>query len=74
MADFAAAIMPVFGPNGAPTTGGRRIGTLQVAHWLMSGQPRGASNLKALSYRLPAGPAVLGLGVAACLLPGERHR
>jgi|ERR1022692_1373699 hypothetical protein len=48
VAELAAAIMPVFGPNGAPTTGGRRIGALQVANWLMSSQPRGASHLKEL--------------------------
>ena len=46
--DFAAEVMRAFGPGGVPTTGGRRVGTLQIAVWLMKPFPRGSTHLKVL--------------------------
>jgi hypothetical protein len=46
--DLAAEIMRAFGPGGVPTTGGRRIGLLPIAAWLMRPFPRGSSHIKVL--------------------------
>lgn len=48
VAELGAAIIGAFGPGGLPTTGGRRIGVLGIANWLMKPVPRGASHLQRL--------------------------
>ena len=48
VADLAAEIMPVFGPGGASTRMGQRIGTLQIVNWLLSSGPRGTGQFKQL--------------------------
>jgi hypothetical protein len=40
--------MPVFGPGGASTKMGQRIGTLQIANWLLSSGPRGTGQPRQL--------------------------
>ena len=48
VADLAAEIMPVFGPSGASTKGGQRIGSLQAANWIMHSYPGRGKHLKEL--------------------------
>jgi hypothetical protein len=58
-ADLAVEIMPVFGPGGASTKMGQRIGTLQIANWLLSSGPRGTGQLKQLLEPVREGVQVL---------------
>jgi hypothetical protein len=51
--------MPVFGPGGASTKMGQRIGTLQIANWLPSSVPRGTGQLKQVLEPVREGVQVL---------------